>query len=115
MSNRKTHVCNVRNSTEHSIWSITNKSILSRPHRKTLEILKRVFRYIRGTSEVSILYGAEQSPLLGYTDSDHVRDITRHSVNGEIFLLNGGAVTWSSKKQRTVALSTTEAEYVALG
>lgn len=52
--------------------------------------------------------------MLAYTDSDYARDLDdRRSTSGYVFMLNGGAVTWSSKKQPMVTLSTTEAEYVA--
>lgn len=51
----------------------------------------------------------------GYSDADWANDIeTRRSITGYVFLQSGGAISWSSKKQSTVALSTTEAEYMAL-
>lgn len=52
--------------------------------------------------------------MIGYSDSDYASDLdARKSTTGYIFMLNGGAVTWSSQRQRSVALSTTEAEYMA--
>ena len=54
--------------------------------------------------------------LKGYTDSDYAGDIgTRQSTSGFIFTLYGGPVAWSSRRQSCIALSTTEAEYVAAG
>ena len=50
--------------------------------------------------------------LTGYSDAGDMDD--RHSTSGNVFSLAGGAVSWSSKKQATFALSTAEAEYVAL-
>jgi hypothetical protein len=53
--------------------------------------------------------------LLGYSDTDYAADdATRKSTNGYIFILNGGAISWSSKLQRSVTTSTTEAEYTGL-
>jgi hypothetical protein len=53
--------------------------------------------------------------LRGYSDSDYAGDHTdRHSVSGHIFMLNMGPISWASAKQRCVATSTTEAEYIAL-
>lgn len=53
--------------------------------------------------------------LCGYSDSDFAGDVdNRKSTSGYIYTYNGGAVTWSSKLQDTVALSTTEAEYIGL-
>ena len=53
--------------------------------------------------------------IIGYTDADWAGDIEkRKSTSGFIFLLGNGAISWGSKKQACVALSTTEAEYVAL-
>lgn len=52
---------------------------------------------------------------IGYSDADWAGDVDdRHSTSGNVFLLAKGAVSWLSKKQATVALSTAEAEYVAL-
>lgn len=58
-------------------------------------------------------YKSDNSTLVGYSDSDGNPD-DRHSTTGNIFLMAGGAISWLSKKQSTVALSTSEAEYVAL-
>jgi hypothetical protein len=54
------------------------------------------------------------SQVVGYCDADYAGDIdTRKSTTGYTFLLYGGAISWNSKKQPTIALSTTEAEYMA--
>ena len=52
--------------------------------------------------------------IIGYTDSDWANDCTdRKSQGGHVFLCNGGAISWQSRKQDLVATSTTEAEYIA--
>ena len=50
---------------------------------------------------------------IGYTDADFASQEHRHSVSGYAFLIHGGAVSWSSKTQAVIALSSTEAEYIA--
>ena len=76
---------------------------------------KRILRYINGTIEMGILYKGESiTELVAYTDSDFAGDLNdRKSTSGFVFLLAGGAVSWASKKQPVVTLSTTEAEYIA--
>jgi hypothetical protein len=76
---------------------------------------KRILRYIRGTSEYGVLYKrGRQAELTAYTDSDYGGDIDdRKSTSGYIFMLGSGAVSWSSRKQPIVTLSTTEAEFIA--
>lgn len=93
-------------------------SIISRfmeqPTDLHLQATKRVLRYVKGTINYGIFYrrgGSEN--LVSYTDSDYAGDLDdRKSTSGYIFLLSSGAVSWSSKKQPIVALSTTEAEFV---
>ncbi|PNX66266.1 copia-type polyprotein, partial [Trifolium pratense] len=54
--------------------------------------------------------------LIGYTDSDYARDVDdRKSTSGSVFVFGNGGVSWSSKKQPVVTLSTTEAEFIAYG
>eukprot|EP00253_Pinus_taeda_P009256 PITA_09256 len=74
---------------------------------------KCVLRYVRGTSDYGLLYTRSFDPILsGYTDSDWAGSIDdRKSTAGYVFNLGSGAVTWTSKKQQVVALSSTEAEY----
>ena len=74
--------------------------------------LRRVFRYLNGTRTLGILYGS--GVCGGYTDADWGGGEDRKSIGGYVFLINGGAVSWTSKKQATVALSSTESEYMAL-
>ena len=79
------------------------------------QAVKRVFRYLKGTTELGILYrkGGEES-LLAYSDSDYAGDLdSRKSTSGYVFKMSSGAVAWSSKKQPVVSLSTTEAEFIA--
>ncbi|CAL1672301.1 unnamed protein product [Lasius platythorax] len=78
--------------------------------------VKRIFRYLKGTADFCLKYSrANKSKLLGFSDADWGNDKhDRRSISGCTFLLNGAAISWHSKKQRTTALSTVEAEYIAL-
>jgi hypothetical protein len=80
---------------------------------------KRIQRYLKGTVNYRITYTgtAERSPqLLGYCDADWAqdKDCKRKSTSGYVFVMCGGAVSWQSKKQSTIALSSTEAELMAI-
>lgn len=75
---------------------------------------KGVLRYLAGTADYGLCYGGPDNKIVGYCDADYAGDVdTRRSTTGYVFLLNGAAITWSSKRQPTVAASTTEAEYIA--
>lgn len=77
--------------------------------------LKRVYQYLRGTTDARLVYSGDsvRNPF-GYVDADWASDINdRRSITGYVFVLANGAVSWSSKKQTSVALSSTEAEYMA--
>ena len=76
--------------------------------------VKRIFRYLKGTDNFGIVYSNQPNALIGYSDSDHAGDVdTRRSTTGYAFILSGGCITWASKRQSTVSLSTTEAEFIA--
>jgi len=77
------------------------------------EGVKRILRYVCGTTTVKLTYGIEQHNLIGYTDADWASQPHRHAISGYAFLVDGGAISWSSKKQSLVTASTTEVEYVA--
>ncbi|CAL5331079.1 unnamed protein product [Camellia sinensis] len=93
-------------------------SLISRymenPTEMHLKAAKRIFRYLKGTSDFGILYKrGEKQSFFGFTDSDYAGDIDdRKSTSGNVFLMSSGAISWSSKKQQIVTLSTTEAAFV---
>ena len=72
--------------------------------------LKRIFLYLRSTIDYCITFGGESNDkLVGYTDASFAEDsATRRSTGAYIFTLNGGPISWSSKLQLTVALSTSK-------
>jgi hypothetical protein len=77
---------------------------------------KRVLKYLAGTREHGLCFGDNDSTLTltGYSDADYAGDPdSRRSTSGFVFTLNGGAVTWASRRQPIVALSTMESEYIA--
>ena len=78
--------------------------------------MKRIFRYLRGTSDIGLCYGNDTECLVaGYSDSDYAGDVdSRRSMTGYVFTLGGSVVSWKATLQHTVTLSTTEAEYMAL-
>ena len=78
--------------------------------------VKRIFRYLKGSIDLCLkyTYSGSEYDLLGYSDANWGRDIDdRRSTTGYTFLCCNGAISWNSKKQPTVALSPTEAEYMA--
>lgn len=77
------------------------------------QAVKRIFRYLRSTINLRLTYRGNLQSLTGYIDADWAgnRD-TRRSTSGFVFNVRSGAISWSSKRQPTVALSTCEAEYM---
>ncbi|HEV7738443.1 MAG TPA: reverse transcriptase domain-containing protein, partial [Chlamydiales bacterium] len=88
----------------------------SNPSEEHLRAAQRVMRYLGTTAKLKLIYGRNDSTdLYGYSDSDWASDPDdRVSTTGYAYILNGGSIAWASRKQRTVALSSTEAEYMAL-
>ena len=92
-------------------------SILSRfldnPGDMHWQAVKRIYRYLKPTKDLQLTYGSERHDLEGYTDADGGSQEDRHTISGYSFLIDGGAISWSAKRQELVTLSTAEAEYVA--
>ncbi|GJU82987.1 retrovirus-related pol polyprotein from transposon TNT 1-94 [Tanacetum coccineum] len=87
---------------------------LSNPGKKHWEAVKWIFRYLRGTSKLGITFGNGKPMLVGFTDSDMAGNKDNmKSTSGYLMTFAGGAVSWQSRLQKCVALSTTEAEYMA--
>jgi len=80
------------------------------------QAIKRIMRYLKGTIDLKLTFTKNSNPdVIGYSDADWANDPTdRKSISGCIFISSGAAISWFSKKQRTVALSSVEAEYIAL-
>ena len=93
----------------------TLSQFASNPNEQHWKALKHLFRYLKGSLPLGISYGKPgKQDIMGYTDSDWAGDKgTRKSTSGYLFKLGNGAVSWSSKRQPTVALSSCEAEYMA--
>ena len=76
--------------------------------------VKWILRYLKGTTDQALCFGGSNISLQGYVDADMAGDKdNRRSTTGYVFIVGGTAVSWVSKIQSVVALSTTEAENVA--
>jgi hypothetical protein len=79
------------------------------------KVVKRIFRYLKETSDYGLWLGGSVEAVVGYTDADFCGDLDNSkSTSGSIFFLRGGPVSWSSRKQTSTATSTTHREYNAL-
>lgn len=85
------------------------------PTERHRTAVKRVFRYLKATRDYGLVFDSARTEcgLIGYTDANWARDNDRRSTGGYLFMLFGTIITWSSKRQATVALSSCEAEYMA--
>ena len=86
------------------------------PRETHLTAVKRIFCYLKGTIAMGLEYRCvEGCSLTCYSDADWAGDLdTRHSTSGYVFMFNGSVISWNSRLQRVTALSTAEAEYIAL-
>ena len=81
------------------------------------EAVKWILRYLRGSTDIGLKYDGNQASenVVGYADSDYAGDLDkRRSMTGYVFTVFGCIVSWKATLQSTIALSTTEAEYMAL-
>ncbi|GJT75306.1 retrotransposon protein, putative, unclassified [Tanacetum coccineum] len=88
----------------------------ARPTEKHLHAVKRIFRYLRGTVNQGLWYPKDSSiALTAFADADHAGcQDTRRSTSGSMQFLGDRLVSWSSKRQKSAAISSTEAEYIAM-
>ncbi|XP_045802570.1 uncharacterized mitochondrial protein AtMg00810-like [Trifolium pratense] len=86
------------------------------PTELHLKVAKKVFHYLKGTTDFGIFYMKNGgSVLTGFTDSDYAGDLDdRRSTFGHVFMMGSAAVSWASKKQNIVTLFTTEAEFIVV-
>jgi len=86
------------------------------PGQTHIAAAKHIPRYLKGTMDIGIVYSKrpneEANKLFGYVDANHATDKDdRKSVGGHVLMLNRAAISWASRKLRTVALSSFESEY----
>ena len=87
---------------------------MSNPTREPWAEVKRILRYLRGTSNVCLRFGSSNPMLEGFNNSDMSANVdTSRSMSGYGMPCGGRVVSWQSRLQKVVALSTTKAEYMA--
>ncbi|KAG4035221.1 hypothetical protein PC123_g28655 [Phytophthora cactorum] len=89
---------------------------MENPQEEHWVAVKRIFRYLQGTKTHGICFKpGDNIDFRGYSDADWAGDLAdRKSTSGYTFMLMGAPVSWGSKKQSSVSLSTSEGEYIAL-
>ena len=86
----------------------------SDPGKEHWIAVKHIFKYLRRTRDYMLVFQDESLVPIGYTNSDFQSDReSRKSTSGYVFTLGGGAISWRSVKQSSIAKSTMEAEYIA--
>ena len=104
-----------RDKTRHSIRSEHDSQVLSPANGAAHDSCQMCAEDLKQTQDLNLTYVKNSPEVIGYSDADWAGDMKdRWSTSGNVFLLGGGAITWSSRKQSSVALSTVEAEYMAL-
>jgi hypothetical protein len=88
---------------------------MANPSLEHWTVVKRIFQYLQGTLQFKLRFrGLSPQDVVGYCDANWASDLEdRRSTTGFVFMMGGGATSWSSKRQPTIALSTMEAEYMA--
>ena len=85
------------------------------PSKARRNAVKRGMRYLKGTVDKSLIYIGKSSEIIGFCDADWDSDIdSRRSTTGYVFIHQGAAISWATRRQRTIALSTTEAKFMSL-
>lgn len=88
---------------------------MSQPRTGDWNELKRILKYLKGTSEIKLVLGKRDSNanfIYGYADANFAENkVDRKSNSGYVFILNGGVISGAGRKQNCVALSSTEAEF----
>jgi hypothetical protein len=85
-----------------------------KPGKQHWRAVKRILAYLIKTKNFGLHFGNTSTSLIGFCDADYAGDLqTRRSTSGFVFIHLGGPVSWASRRQPCVALSTTEAEFVA--
>ena len=107
--------CMTRPDIAYSVNRCSRYSINPTPYQGA--ILKRIIRYLAGTRDLGLCFGSSyegiHTDLIGYTDASYGDCLdTRRSTSAYVFLLNSGPISWSTKRQASVATSTAEAEYM---
>ena len=109
------YLVNTRPDTADSVGIVS--WFMEKPNTHHWAAVKQILRYIKSTMHHGCNYkrGQGSAKLLGFSDSDHTGNTgDRKSTAGHAFFLGKNLITWSSKKQNIVALSSFEAEYVAI-
>jgi len=95
------------------LYAVLQVSHFSSNHSQAhWDIVQRIYRYLLRTKNLQLTYGGGEKELARYTDADGSIMEDRRAISGYAFLIDGGAVSWSSKHQEIVSLSTTKSEYV---
>jgi hypothetical protein len=97
------------------VVSVVSKC-MANPGKQHWNTVKWIFRYLKGTTDYGITFVRQKSDLsvVGYVDTDYAEDLDdKRSTTGYVFALTGGPICWKSMIQSTVAMSTTEAKYMA--
>jgi len=100
----------------HISWTFSKLShFLEKPGIAHVNAIKHLMKYLKGTKSYQLVFTKTDEQLIGYVDADWGSDpIDRRSTTGHVFTLGSAPVSWKTQKQPTVALSSCEAEYMAL-